>query len=148
MKISLLSLLIVCFTDTLSAQNNYTIHVTPLLSGEDTVIQKLKDDLKRNQLPYNGIPNSITTLPMPPVFLGNNGKGFDMYESRVDNMAILKPDNSFTSKMPVAGKITAHITPAFTIPRNKLDDVLEKIKNSDSLFMKPAKPKIYHYPKE
>lgn len=32
---------------------------------------------------------------------GNNGAGFDLYESATDNMPILVPDKSNTSRMPV-----------------------------------------------
>jgi len=130
------------------AQQKNTISITSFPSIRDTVILTPKD---KNQLPYNGMPNAVITKPLPPAYIGNNGKGFDMYESRVDNMGILKPDNSFASNMPVAKMQKENnlaLSPGNTIPRNKLNDLLEKIRKSDSLFMKPAKPKIYHYPKK
>lgn len=52
------------------------------------------------RLPYNGMPNMITVKPIPPVYKGNNAKGFDIYESPMDNMPILVPDSEFQTKMP------------------------------------------------
>ncbi len=72
-----------------------------------SVLQPLieKDTFPQNKnfdkrLPYQGIPNVITVKPIPPVYKGNNQHGFDIYESPIDNMSILRPDSGFQSVMP------------------------------------------------
>lgn len=61
----------------------------------DTTIKQYND---KKKTPRNSMPNVLTPsliLPhIPPKYLGNNGKGFNMYESQVDNMPILVPDSS------------------------------------------------------
>lgn len=44
--------------------------------------------------PIDRMPNAITAKPVPPVFRGNNGRGFDVYESQLDGMPILMPDSA------------------------------------------------------
>ena len=96
------------------------------------------------------MPNAITTKPLPPVYKGNNGKGFDIYESKVDNMPMLVPDSSYSYNMPVAKMADRNtsIAPAFTLPSDILNDLLEKQKARDFLFMKPGQPKTFRYPKK
>ena len=38
----------------------------------------------------------------PQKYIGNNGKGSDIYQDQLDNMYVLKPDKSFSSIMPNA----------------------------------------------
>ena len=125
--------------------------VTAVSSIQDTNILKLKDYFKKNQLPYNGIPNAIITKPLPPVYLGNNGMGSDIYASGIDHMPMLMPDSDFASKMPVA-RLTdenkTNMPPAYTLPGNRLKELIEKQKNRDSFFRKPVQPRIYRYPKK
>jgi hypothetical protein len=142
MRLPLSVFLILCLAATSSAQKKSGLTYASLPSLKDTVILKQKEELKKNQLPYNGIPNAITTKPLPLVFLGNNNKGFDMYQSPVDNMGILKPDNSFASNMPVAKMETENnisSVPDFSIPPNITDELFEKPKQRNSLFTNPKK---------
>lgn len=67
----------------------------------DTFNQKIRERSNNDQLPYNGIPNAIIQKLHPDKYLSNNGKGQDIYQSQLDFMPILKPDNSFSSGMPV-----------------------------------------------
>jgi hypothetical protein len=78
--------------------------ITPYLdlrTLKDTNITRQFEQLKREQLPNSGMPNAITIQPQPPVYLGNNGNGSDIYQSPIDNMPILMYDSSFASNMPV-----------------------------------------------
>lgn len=77
----------------------------------DTTIRKFREQLERNRLPYNGMPNAITQKYPPDIYIGNNGMGQDIYRAQLDNMPILKPDSSFSSSMPK--KMT---TPAPSMP--------------------------------
>jgi hypothetical protein len=58
----------------------------------------------------NNMPNAIRDTP-PPVYNGNNGQGFDVYRSQVDNMPILMPDsvNAASLKMKVDPKRSSSI---------------------------------------
>jgi hypothetical protein len=39
----------------------------------------------------------------PLIKSGNNKMGFDIYKAALDSMAVLKPDSTFQSGMPVVG---------------------------------------------
>lgn len=111
----------------------------------DTVIQPFKDDLKKNQVPDYGMPNAITVKPLPPVYRGNNGQGFDIYNSQIDNMAVLKPDSSFRSNMPVAKMPGIKQMPRVSVlPDNiiKPNDTIPATKFSDLLRRKQWQPEI------
>jgi hypothetical protein len=143
MRVLLGFLLIIFFTATSSAQvqRRATVAVVGLPNGElpnsvrDTLIQR-KKDLEKNRLPYNGMPNAIAIRPLPLVYLGNNGKGLDMYSSPVDNMGIVMPDSTFSSNMPFEKPGNASV---MIVPGNRLNELLEAQKKRDSLFM-PPKP--------
>jgi hypothetical protein len=76
--------------------SNLTGTLTGAMVARDTVFPK--------KLPYNGMPNAIQYAPLTPVYKGNNGKGFDIYGSRVDNMPMLIPDSTNRGGMPNAFK--------------------------------------------
>ena len=126
----------------------------PIVSSailQDTNTLKLKDYLNKNQLPYNGMPNAFTQKSLPPVYLGNNNKGFDIYESRVDNMPMLVPDSSNAASLTTAIIIEGENKKRsrfYKLPRDKFDALLEKQKSRDSLFMKPLQPRMFRYPKK
>ncbi|MES2005324.1 MAG: hypothetical protein V4450_12465 [Bacteroidota bacterium] len=71
--------------------------IIPLVN-QDTI--RLKDRFKQ-RIPNNNMPNVLQLALAPPVYQGNNGKGFDIYKSTVDNMPILMNDSSFVSNMPL-----------------------------------------------
>jgi hypothetical protein len=50
-------------------------------------------------------------------YLGNNQKGFEIYQTLHDNMYILKPDSTFVSNMPVL-KLTIEKKPDLDEKRN------------------------------
>jgi hypothetical protein len=50
----------------------------------------------------NNMPNAIRDTP-PPVYNGNNGQGFDVYRSQVDNMPILMPDSLNAASLKMKG---------------------------------------------
>ncbi len=79
----------------------------------DSAIAKFKEQRQKQRLPYNGIPNALTQKPAPDRYIGNNGKGQDIYQSQLDNMPILKPDSSFYSTMPRRPSLK----PATVIPK-------------------------------
>ena len=126
----------------------------PIVSStilQDTNTLKLKDYLNKNQLPYNGMPNAFTQKSLPPVYLGNNDKGFDIYESKVDNMPMLVPDSSNAASLTTAITIEGgnkNRSRFYNLPRDKFDEFLEKQKSRDSLFMKPLQPRTFRYPKK
>lgn len=64
-------------------------------SLRDTIIY-----LPKKQVPYDNMPNAFIQKNQPDVYVGNNGKGLDIYRAQIDNMPIVKPDKSFNSVMP------------------------------------------------
>lgn len=123
-----------------SQTENGLITAASLSSAPDTVIQQFKNDLKKSQVPNNSMPNAITVKPAPPVYRGNNGKGFDIYDSRIDNMPILVPDSSFASNM---------LMPKMGLRNFKsLQDTVPSIKFLGPLNKKQWLPKIYKAPKK
>lgn len=102
-QLSILCLLFLTTSSYSQNSNNYSfVGEIETVSKRDTNITMFRDLLLRNQVPKNWMPNAITTSPLPPVYYGNNGNGFDLYGSILDHMPILKPDSSFSSKMPLA----------------------------------------------
>lgn len=78
------------------------------------------DTVFPKKLPYNGMPNAIQYAPLPPVYKGNNGKGFDIYGSRVDNMPLLIPDSTNRGGMPNAIRpVPGNIGGVRMIPRTE-----------------------------
>ena len=72
------------------------------MSNPTGILTPARDTLFPKKLPYNGMPNAIQYAPLPPVYMGNNGKGFDIYGSRIDNMPMLIPDSTNRGGMPNA----------------------------------------------
>lgn len=132
------------------SQVSYSIVTSPQTrSIPDTIIRRYQDELKKNRVPDFGIPNAILVKPSPPVYRGNNGQGFDIYDSPIDNMSILKPDSSFASNMPVGKFVSpenAVNAPRLNIPG--LKEYIEQKKQKDSVSSKPWEPKIYRVPKK
>lgn len=105
--------------------------------GVNPMIERCTPPLNKsfgNPLPYNGIPNTITVKPIPPVYKGNNQQGFDIYESSIDKMAILVPDSGFQSAMP---------NPLATAQKSR-DSILTSPRSiPDFLYQKQRQPKRY-----
>jgi hypothetical protein len=59
-----------------------------LRSFPDTIV------IGGDAVPIDNMPNAITLKQAPPVYRGNNGRGFDIYESTLDGMPVLIPDSS------------------------------------------------------
>lgn len=74
--------------------------LTPLILDarvpHDTVI-------KPSPWPPDRMPNAITKS-IAPVYKGNNGRGFDVYESTIDNMPILMPDSANRALLQMPGR--------------------------------------------
>lgn len=64
--------------------------------------------LQRSKEPVNNnMPNALNMNTPPPVYNGNNGLGFDIYRSQIDNMPVLLPDsvNAASLKIKIDPKI-------------------------------------------
>ena len=83
-----------------SAQYQPIIKLNPLQS-DTSFSQKLPKDL---------IPNALAQYELNKMLLlkGNNGDGFDMYQSTIDGMTIASPDKSQSYNIPNS------------LPKNKL----------------------------
>lgn len=77
------------------------VSVIQQTTDQDTGNLPRKPFLERNQLPKNGMPNKYNEKSIPPVYSHNNGKGFDVYGSALDNMPMLMPDSDYVTGMPV-----------------------------------------------
>jgi len=119
MKISLFLVLAVIAFDSYAQQNNapflYKLPSAPgknkQLSAQTDSMRAYKRQLRELYRTYyqdtaykkNEMPNAFTARQrqyLKPVYRNNNGKGLDVYESPLDNMAIVKPDSTFYSTMP------------------------------------------------
>lgn len=69
--------------------------VDPNAKKRDSIMGYL-NSLAPKQSPIDNMPNAIKVQPFPSansVYKGNNGEGFDIYGSGVDNMPVLMPDS-------------------------------------------------------
>lgn len=148
---AILTLLSIVFILSVQAQYKLspptlTITGSNTVPKQDTNIQKFHDQLRNNKLPYNGIPNIITEKPSSPTYLSNNGKGFDIYQSRVDNMYILMPDSEFVSNMPVLNSKTtiARIAPTDFFRGSPRARLQQSLPGTDSIIYSPFIPEKNH----
>lgn len=106
-------LLTILFAITLQAQNSqpYVLALPKQGAAQshiDTLSPKLKQLLrqyqqadKRNE---EKIPNAYKAYQQPAfIYKGNNGSGFDIYESTLDGMSTIRPDKNNKSLMPTIG---------------------------------------------
>lgn len=69
--------------------------VDPNLKKRDSIVGYLYS-LAPKQSPIDNMPNAIRVQPFPSansIYKGNNGEGFDIYGSGIDNMPVLMPDS-------------------------------------------------------
>jgi|GEM_PF-3343033 len=71
------------------------------INGKDTVINIPLDNGMPSQAPSNAyrMPNALSSLVDNQQLKGNNQQGFDIYQSQVDNMPVLKPDAANLSSL-------------------------------------------------
>jgi hypothetical protein len=92
-KVNLLLLVLVAFKSS-SAQQIVNPIIKPTIKLSDTLVvinaysnyNRLKPSTENMPNPYKGLGNQLTNI-------GSNGKGFDLYQSKPDNMIVLKPDS-------------------------------------------------------
>lgn len=60
-------------------------------------------NIRNNKKFGGGMPNAITLTPLLTQKVGNNLRGFDLYQLQQDGMICLVPDSTNTSHMPVVG---------------------------------------------
>jgi hypothetical protein len=154
MKKMVTFLLCLILSGTTFSQMSYPPIATPMpfaTNIQDTILQRRKMESQNNKMPYTGMPNSLTNT-LPPVYKGNNNRGFDLYESPLDQMPILIPDSTNVYKMPnKILKLTEKNEGAastYHIPSFIIDEIEERRKWRDSLFMKKVKPKSFVFPKK
>jgi hypothetical protein len=83
------------FTPKKWEHNNYrNFYRENILPREKSGENRLVSDTPRNSMP-------VVRKNLVPKFLGNNGKGADVYAMLPYNMPCLVPDSSFRSSMPV-----------------------------------------------
>jgi hypothetical protein len=61
------------------------------------------------------MPNAYNNKDYTFIKKGNNGNGFDLYESNVDHMMVAKPDNNFHDQMGNSQQYE-FVTPDFQKP--------------------------------
>jgi hypothetical protein len=86
--------------------------------NDSAFMNRLKDktfvDSLRNVMKYRNPGKQIPlagSMPRKFNYMGNNSKGFDIYQTPQDNMYILRPDSSFVSNMPVANSLQMQTKP-------------------------------------
>ena len=73
---------------------------------DGSVMQNLKDTVSPKTKLSNLITPNTIIASQHDVYMGNNGQGFDIYRSHADNMPVLKPDQSFSDKMPMSNTVS------------------------------------------
>lgn len=98
----LFTFLAFCFS--IKAMSQDSVDVQKLLrTFKELEVQKLPTgSIKRLEVPQyiNNIPNAFTGKLPEPKYIVSNGKGQDIYILPVDNMPMIKPDNTYHSNMP------------------------------------------------
>lgn len=97
----------------LHAQNLQVIPKVKLQVYPKNFTPKFKDTSIITQLSLQQWQKQLSKSSMPVValnsvrlsYLGNNGKGLDIYQANIDNMHVVRPDSAFHSTMPVANYI-------------------------------------------
>lgn len=64
---------------------------------DSTLLLIYNNSTVRQQL--EPMPNAMAVRPLPEVYLGNNGKGLNLYKSLIDGMPVAKPDSTFADPM-------------------------------------------------
>jgi hypothetical protein len=90
-----LLLLVFVLCKTSQAQQNPFVKIKPNIQIPDSVLvlnvhpfnNRVQPNFENMPNPYKGMSNQLTKI-------GNNGTGFDLYQSTPDHMMILKPDSS------------------------------------------------------
>lgn len=97
--------------------------------GDTSLPEFNKHRLKAHQqASENQMPNAISNQQRPSfVFKGNNGGGFDIYESNLDRMAVIRPDKHYKSTIPTIG-YSNNPRIILSMPQQSLTDSLSKIK--------------------
>ncbi|MDB5211535.1 MAG: hypothetical protein JWQ30_2362 [Sediminibacterium sp.] len=71
------------------------------LANRENISALLKSFQKQPSL-IDNMPNAMAVQPFPSsndIYKGNNREGFDIYESRIDRMPVLKPDSVNTAQL-------------------------------------------------
>jgi hypothetical protein len=80
-------------------------------NGKDTIVVFNQDSSINKQRSVDNMPNALQGRQDKLQLIGNNSQGFDLYQSSIDNMMILKPDANNAASlntMPVAAAKTTN----------------------------------------
>jgi len=84
---------LVAYTCSYAQQVNTTFYKPSLLNSDTLIVinsypinNRLNTTTENMPNPYKGMGSQLTKI-------GTNGKGFDLYQSKPDNMIVLKPDS-------------------------------------------------------
>jgi hypothetical protein len=95
-------------TDIQKLLRKYTVEKKQSNTGDTfRVIMRPSDSLRNFDLNFykDVMPNAIKLNSYSPNLIGNNGKGQNVYILPLDKMPMIKPDSSYSSNMPIAGRI-------------------------------------------
>lgn len=129
MKKKMFILLLCCGIVVFANAQNVKPYTQPKYKLKDSALfKRFKDknfvDSLRNAYRNSPYFNDKSPLPgsMPKRFnyAGNNGKGFDIYQTPQDNMYILRPDSTFSSNMPNANMMSIQLKP-IEMPNSQKD---------------------------
>lgn len=101
------------------------LSVQPKKQTADTIPPAIKELNIKSQMPENKMPNAIRNQQqLNLVYKGNNGAGFDLYQSTLDKMTVIRPDKT---NMPTIGNSINH-RGTLSNPRLILTDSISKVK--------------------
>ena len=90
---TLLILLMLISCKIVQAQQQPSVNIKPNLLQKDTIIVNAFPNLHQLQPSVRNMPNPYKSMPNQLTKIGTTGTGFDLYQSKPDNMMVIKPDS-------------------------------------------------------
>ena len=91
-KVILILLVLVAFKSSQAQQTNTTIHKPIVIIPDTSIVVNSFPNYNRLKSITENMPNPLLGMDNQLTKIGSNNSGFDMYQSKQDNMIVLKPD--------------------------------------------------------
>jgi hypothetical protein len=92
-KVFLFLLVLVAFTTSQAQKAKTTIPKSILVFPDTSIFLHSFPNYNRLKYTTDNMPNPLKGMDNQLTKIGSNNKGFDLYQSKLDNMIVLKPDN-------------------------------------------------------
>ncbi len=92
-KLFLFLSLLVAIKSSQAQKANTSIPKPVLLFPDTTILINSFPNYNRLKYTTDNMPNPLKVMDNQLTKIGSNNRGFDLYQSKLDNMIVLKPDN-------------------------------------------------------